>query len=349
MNSRFKMFFLTIPLLLQVSIFISGCSKDFVTYTKLIEENTAKEVSVNQIILTGEAGTSDAEMSGLTWYQDNLFLLLQYPHRFTDISGTGKFFKLSKAYINDYINGYFTSLEPVSVLVTNIPQNIDGFEGFEAIAFKENNVYLLLEAKQNSVACGYIISGIINSNASEITLDTTSLIKIDTPADVGNASFESIVLTDNYILCIFEGNGKNINTNPVAKVFNYELIEQPEIVFPSVEYRITDATAITADKSFYVINYYYPGDSSVYLPSYDEFSCIFDRPGSHKEEKRTERIIKLRYYNNRIEFVNVPPVYLELRNDNLSRNWEGIELLSENTFLIVTDKFHDTFLGYFKQ
>jgi len=48
-------------------------------------------------------------MSGLTWHNNNLILMPQNPKIYTNQAGTGKFFKLSKTLINNYINGSFTS------------------------------------------------------------------------------------------------------------------------------------------------------------------------------------------------------------------------------------------------
>jgi len=311
-----------------------------------VETPNAKEVSVHQIYLTGDASIQNAEMSGLTWHNNNLILMPQNPRIYTNQAGTGKFFKLSKTLINNYINGSFTSLEPYPILVHNIPQSIEGFEGFEAIAMKENTVYLIIEVQKDSSMIGYLIKGTINDSTTEISLDTTTLTQIETPVFVTNAAYESIVITHNCILCIYEGNGKNINPTPIVKVFDFNFNSLTSISFPSIEYRITDATVLASDNTFYVINYFYPGDSISYIPSTDEYSATFGLPGSHNNDARKERLIKLKYTSSSIQKVDTPPVYLELTTNNWSRNWEGIEQLSDKTFLIITDYFPGTVFGY---
>jgi len=47
--------------------------------------------------------------------------------------------------------------------------------------------------------------------------------------------------------------------------------------------------------------------------------------------------------------VKQPPIQLKLINDDNSRNWEGIVRFGDEGFIIVTDKFPSTILGFVRK
>ncbi|MBV7336480.1 hypothetical protein KFU94_51275 [Chloroflexi bacterium TSY] len=113
--------------------------------------------------------------------------------------------------------------------------------------------------------------------------------------------------------------------------------------FPNIEYRTTDATALDADNRFWVINYYFPNEG-VLLPDVDPIAELYGQGITHKQYDHVERLIELEYSESGIQLVERPPIQLELID--APRNWEGIVRLENRGFLIVTDKWPETILGF---
>ena len=55
--------------------------------------------------------------------------------------------------------------------------------------------------------------------------------------------------------------------------------------------------------------------------------------------------MELRYHMGGVQLTDTPPIQLQLLSDDL-RNWEGIVRLDNLGFLLVTDKFPRTMLGF---
>ena len=56
-----------------------------------------------------------------------------------------------------------------------------GFDGFEAIAFDGNDVYILIEAEQDGMMVGYLAWGSINPNSFEINIGEKNIQKVENP------------------------------------------------------------------------------------------------------------------------------------------------------------------------
>jgi len=57
-----------------------------------------------------------------------------------------------------------------------------------------------------------------------------------------------------------------------------------------------------------------------------------------------ERLVKLNFDGAAISLADTPPIQIKL--DQLSHNWEGLELLDDRGFLLVTDKTPSTLLVF---
>ncbi|EKU97532.1 hypothetical protein Lepto7375DRAFT_6729 [Leptolyngbya sp. PCC 7375] len=57
-----------------------------------------------------------------------------------------------------------------------------------------------------------------------------------------------------------------------------------------------------------------------------------------------QRLVEFVYGENGITFTNNAPIQLELSQD--SRHWEGMVRLDDQGFLVMTDKFPETILGF---
>jgi len=59
-----------------------------------------------------------------------------------------------------------------------------------------------------------------------------------------------------------------------------------------------------------------------------------------------ERLLPFCYAEDRLSLADQAPIQLQLLDAETSRNWEGIERVEDRGFLLVTDKFPGTQLGF---
>ena len=134
-----------------------------------------------------------------------------------------------------------------------------------------------------------------------------------------------------------------ITPNPEMHRFDFNLRPLSAVPFPNVEYRITDATALDEEKRFWAINYFYPGDKDL-LPERDFLAIRYGRGVTHRQQATVERLVEFAYDAQGITRTDRAPIQLLL--GDVSRNWEGIARLDERGFLLATDKFPETMLGF---
>lgn len=297
------------------------------------------EQPVQLIQLAGEIASPSAELSGLAWHGDTLIFLPQYPERFG--SGDGAFFALPKADILNYLDGKSTApLSPLKIKLTatGLKESIKDYQGYEAIGFHGDQVFVTIEAGQGTDMHGYLVSGLIAGD--EIKLDASRKVEIRLPIQSDNHADEALIVTTDRVLTFFEINGANLNSQPAAQAFNFDLTPQPSIAFPHLEYRVTDAAL--SDGKIWVVNYFFPGDTAM-LPKVDPLAQEYGEGQTHSQYDQVERLVELDYSNSGIKLANTAPIQMSLEKD--ARNWEGLALLDQRGFLVVTDKFPSTLFG----
>lgn len=304
------------------------------------------ETAVIEIPLAGDITQANAELSGLAWYGDWLILLPQYPD-FPARKENGRLFALSRAAITAYLDGQLTGpLRPQEVTFTapDVWQTIRGYEGFEAIAFKDDQVFLTIEASPSWGMIGYLVKGKIAPDLSELVLDTTLYVPLPSASAENNKADEALLIAGDAVLSIHEANGVAVNPAPVARQFDQDLESLGSIPFPNIEYRITDVTELDADGRFWAINYFFPGELGLRAAS-DPIAEAYGQGPSHANSEGVARLLELQYSETGITLVDRPPLQLELQPLSL-HNWEGIVRLEDRGFLLVTDKFPSTILGF---
>jgi len=305
------------------------------------------ETQIREIPLTGPLADGDAQISGLTWYGDHLILLPQYPNFFTE-EGDGFLFAIPKSDLMAFLDG--TQSDPLTPLqipfiAPGLQEEIAGFEGYEAIVFVgDEQGFLTIEAETEEGVTGYLVSGSMASDLSALTLDTTVLAEIEPQSEVGNMSEETMLVTDEGLVTIYEANGTQVNDTPVGHRFSLTLTSTGTISFPQVEYRITDATGLDENNRFWAINYFFPGDEAL-LPETDPLAEAYGEGPTHSQNEGVERLVEFQYSETGITLTDVPPIQLELLAEDL-RNWEGLVRLDDLGFLIATDSFPETILGF---
>jgi hypothetical protein len=329
-------------------------------------QESPTEKTVIEIDVTFPETAESPEMSGLAWYKDYLIILPQFPHLFKS-DYEGKLFAIPKAQILSYLDdkknkkAIPTAIEPQGIdfiFDKKLLNQIEDFEGYEAVGFWGDRVFITIEASPPRQMMGYLVSGQITTGANnEMTITINrKLIKIQPQACISNAAYETLVVTKEVVLIFYEGNGVNINASPLAYVYNHDLEFLHAIAFPHIEFRITDATALDTNNRFWCINYFWPDakDKAGYDPAEDPIAKTYGEGKTHKKSEIVERLVEFEYIepnNNKypkIVLVNSPPIQMELlgADQNDARNWEGLVRLDNHGFLLITDEHPKTILGY---
>lgn len=304
--------------------------------------NVAQPVTV--IPLSGPLAARSAELSGMAWYGESLILLPQYPGHFRQ-----QLFALHKQDIVDFLRGKnLTPLQPqpIPLIDPGISTQILGFDGFEAITFIDDRVYLTVEARQGGGATGYLVSGVVAPDLAEIRLDQTRITAIQPQATLPNMSDETIIAVGNQIATIYEANGRFVNADPIVHFFDgFTLDPVGALPLTTVEYRITDATDMDNMGRFWVINYFFPGDRALrpILKARGAAGAIDEKA------QPIERLLELQFTTEGVVRTNTPPLQLQLLPDHVARNWEGVVRLQTTEidgFLVVTDSFPATMLAF---
>lgn len=303
---------------------------------------SAPEQTVIHIPLAGPAARSNAEISGMAWYEDYLILLPQYPGRLGNAV-----FALSKANIIAYLDGAGTGpLEPQAIPFDdgNVSKQIDQFQGYEAIAFAGNRAFLTIESGRGAGMMGYLAAGNIAADLSILELDATHTTPIEPQSTLDNATDESLFIVGETLVTLYEENGADVNPSPIAHRFDFDLNLLDTCPFPNIEYRITDAAEPDGGR-FWGINYFYPEDEPQ-APT-DPIAEQYGKGPTHSQNAWVERLVLFEYSDSGITLVEQAPVPFELSDE--SRNWEGLVQLDDRGFLLVTDKYPETILGFVKR
>lgn len=311
------------------------------------------ETPVTVIALNGPAAQPNAEISGLAWYGDTLLLLLENPHEYAAGAVAGMFYALDKADILAYLDADApTPLEPrpVPVYAPDIRRTLRGFDGFEAAAFVGDTVYLTAELYAAPLSTfAVLVRGTVAPDLGAITLDLEHTATLDAQASFPNQSYEALIATEDWLYAIYEANGAAVNPQPFAYAVDHALTTVTTVPFPQLEYRITDATATDADGVFWAVNYFFPGDTHL-AAERDSLAERYGTGTTHTQFAQVERLVAFQIGaqaggSGAITLADVPPLLLELPTAD-ARNWEGIARLDERGFLLVTDRYPNTILGF---
>ena len=310
-----------------------------------------EEHSLVELPLHGEAAKAENEYSGLAWWNESLILLPQYPSGIK-ANQESKLILIDKANILAYLENpeLDIEIETIPFLDAFTGQEIAGFEGYEAIEFIGDSVFLTIEASPSGKMKAYVVKGIVeqsNGKLQNIRLDKTGWLELEPQNNNKNASYEALTTDGEFLYAIFEQNGEAQNEQPLVFKINQDLVVVDELPIDPVNFRLTDASKIDKNGEFWMINYFFPGDTHLKVKS-DAISEKYGLGKSHLENEVVERLLKFKLDNERIKVVDETPIYLELLPKNVARNWEGIVELDDIGFLIITDKFPDSILSFVK-
>lgn len=289
-----------------------------------------------------------AEFSGLAWYGDWLLLLPQFPERYAPpgaMPGEGRIFALPRADVLkalDSPDAMPLTPRAVPFFAGDVPPLVHGFEGFEAIAFVKDTAFVTVESRLSErTMLAHLVRGHVSGNLDTLRIDPATLTPLTLPAAIDNMSFEALLTNQRDLLAIFEINGGAHINRPRAIRLTNGLERNEAIPFPRLEYRVTDATTPDKNGRFWVINYFWPGERDRIAPDRDRLAS----PGQD-DGRGVERLVAMQWTRRGVRLTRQPPLWLQPDAEGRLRNWEGIARLEGRGFLLITDEFPRTLLGF---
>lgn len=336
-------------LLLIAALILAACQSAAPSSPSAPPDSTLlAEHPIRRIPLRGPLARTEAEISGLAWYGDTLILLPQFPR--LHLSKTrGRLFGIPRTQIEAALaDSTMPPLPPkeIPIFATNLDAHTERFQGCEALAFRNNRAYLLVEATSDQGMRGYLVAGDAAPDLSAIRFDAQSATPIPIQTALYNMSVESLLAVGDTLVTLYEANGANVNPAPQAHRFDLSLRPLPPFSFPSIEYRITDATEADSAGRFWAINYFFPGDREKLNPASDSVTSRYGTGATHRQSQIVERLIEFQYTPRGIVRTDTPPLLLRLAEGGEARNWEGIARLGGRGFLLATDTFPETILAF---
>jgi hypothetical protein len=225
--------------------------------------------------------------------------------------------------------------------------DIQGYEGFEAVAFAEGYAYFTLETKAVDGMVGYVVRGDVHEQAGTVTiiLDPGSVTPIAPQTNFSNMTDEAILVCDGQVITFYEANGESVNLDAVVHIFDFDLNPLGEAGMVNFPYRLTDASPGESCNSFWAINYFFPGDT--HLADDERTDPWFQGDGSPDTIIPIERIVSLSIDGaGNIQYGTQGGYELDLLENQEARNWEGLAYWESMGFLIVTDKYPGTILAF---
>ena len=303
---------------------------------------------VRLLELEGPLADRRAEVSGMTWQGDTLVILPQFPDKFAPEGMLG-FFGVAKYKLLEAIDGSGPPINPAVVYckAPGLAGVVRGFDGLEAMGVIGDRYFMTVEAEDDTVMAGFLVTGNYDMVDGLVVMDMDRLISIPMGLNIPNVAEEAIVIDGERVITLSEANGLNVNPAPKAKVFDVEAEFVGTLPMPQIEYRLTDASALDEEGRFWVINYYFPEEISKVDPAPDPELQRFGDPDSFDPDRCVERLLELQLTpDGRIVRTGRPPIDLELLPDGECRNWEALVRLDDRGFLLMTDKYPGTLLGF---
>ena len=311
--------------------------------TSTITRNQNQEQAPIPIALVGEISVPEAEISGLAWYENVLVLVPQYPDRHGH-----SLFGITRQTLEKTLSSADPEpVEPFLIPLANGSEleDLNGYEGLEALVFSGSRFYVAVEAQDKGAMLGYLVPGTVEGDLDQLQLDLDSTIVLPPQTSHMNKSYETLVLHGSSVIAIHELAGRDANPQRYALHFSAELNSLGNLDMPEIEYRITDATSLDQHGRFWVANFHWPGEKQLPV-EFDGIRNQWGEGASHQAVEFVERLVELELREREIVLVKRPPIELELLDEVVARNWEGIARWTDLGLLIVTDRFPTTLLAY---
>ena len=302
------------------------------------------EVAPQPLPLAAPLNRPGVEISGLTWHGDTLVVLPQYPTR---AEGGSQVYGLTRSALAQAVAD--SSAPPLAPIVLpfkaeGLSGHMPAYQGCEAIAFVGDRVYVVTEGQAEGPGMeGVLMRGRVTGGTQSIHVREVQGRSLPRQAALPNMSYEALTTREDTVIALFEANGARVNERPRAYRYGTDLEALGPVPFPTLEYRLTDATSLDDQNRFWVINYFFPGDRDHLRPAPDSLARRHGTGPTHRRAETVERLVEYRYTPRGVRRTDTPPLWLELGEN--PRNWEGLVRFGDG-FLVATDKFPDTILAY---
>jgi hypothetical protein len=311
-------------------------------------------VPVLAICLAGDAAARGNEYSGLAWHGDDLFLLPQWsPRGLARARAQPGFtrpfvYRIAGARLRAWIDGRDRAPiapERVDFDLLDLDRNPD-YQGFEALAFDGDRAALTVERGDRDRMSGLLVTARLDP-ARGLVLDRDALT-LDVPIRSDNHAYEALTLVDGAWLALFEANGMDTACASSALRVERRGGEPRAVAVESIPYRVTDATTADADGRFWVTQYSYRdvGDTAECERTIRAVGCFqeaVDCDPRGGATRSVERLVELR-----ADGVSVRATGQVIRfvREERARNWEGVARLDRRGFIVATDEWPRTILGF---
>jgi hypothetical protein len=304
-------------------------------------------MAVERLPLAWPLDQPAAELSDLAWAGDDLILLPQFPSRFEPRPG-GSLFKIRRADLERWVGGDRRAPLEVRTVAFEAPgvvDRVEGFQGFEALAIDGRRIFLAAESRSDGRMRAHLLRGDIDAAHERVTVRADSLVELPCPNNLNNIAYEALTVYRGSVVTFYESNGQAVVRAPSALVWDESLRTFERQPMSPLEYRVTGASAADAEGRFWVTNVFWPGERALRAED-DPIAEAFGRGATHAHSEVVERLVELRIGPAGVGRTATPPVQLALSPDGRTRNWEGIALLGERGFVLVTDEHPPTILGF---
>ncbi len=287
------------------------------------------------------------QISGLTWFGDQLVLLRQFPTYKGGKSLSGNLILIEREEIEKQLGSgkeISYSLLPIDdggveekLLALRPPENI---EGFEAMVIADAIVFLTIEL--SGPMQSYLVKGTIKD--SGINLLPNTLMPIPDPNlaqgidELRNMGYETLVLHGKDPVAIYEANCTESISQPVGHKLGVESHKFENVSLPGIPFRITDATEM-ADNRFWLLNYFYFGEASLCYPNFDSLQPEDGLPLENRGKTNVLRLVEFRMEEGQISRTSAAPVVVSYFKE-VTNNWEGLVRYTDQSregFLIASD------------
>ena len=311
-------------------------------------------VPVLGICLAGEAAARGNEYSGLAWHGDELFLLPQWsPRGLARARSQPGFvrpwvYRIPGARLRAWVDGRDRAPitpERVPFDTLDLANNPD-YQGFEAIAFDGDRAALTVERGDRDRMSGLLLTARLDP-VRGLVLDRDALT-LEVPMRSDNHAYEALTRVDGSWLALFELNGMNTSCATPATRIDGRGGDPVAVAVEAIPYRITDATTADADHRFWVTQYSYRevGDTAECERSIRAAQCfqeVVDCDPHGGVTRSVERLLELRDEGTAVRTTGR---VIRLLREERARNWEGVARLDDKGFLVVTDEWPRTILGF---
>jgi hypothetical protein len=298
------------------------------------------------------------EISGMAWHGDNLIILPQWKEYQNKETKKMKkknemkyVYSVKRKDIESFLKITLDSekKKPVeyacvplddSAIVSKYKTHGIDYDGFEAIVFNGDNVFLLVELKGDKEGGkgSVLIQGIWDKSSGRDVIKILSDPFVRIPPQAikrRNLQYETLVSLDDEILILHEANGESFNrarredvgSNPYAYAFKRRSgnLSDSSILITPTDYRLTDATSIDNTDEFWITNFNYNGELA---PPNDDKGVV-------------AQLIPFKYDRNRTMIESDIKRAISVSwGEEEQYNWEGIVRLrgaNIDGFLVMND------------